>query len=92
VAVIGAGIVGTAAVRMAMGLGAEVAVLDIDQRKLSHLYDIYHGGIDTLFSNIVNLEQVVLEADLVIGAVLVPGARAPILVDRALVAGMSRAR
>lgn len=88
VAVIGAGIVGTAAVRMAVGLGAEVAVLDIDQRKLSHLYDIYHGGIDTLFSNVVNLEQVVLEADLVIGAVLLPGARAPILVDRALVSGM----
>ena len=88
VAVIGAGIVGTAAVRMATGLGAEVAVLDVDQRKLSHLYDIYHGGIDTLYSNVVNLEQAVLEADLVIGAVLVAGARAPILVDRALVSRM----
>ncbi len=88
VAVVGAGIVGTAAVRMAVGLGAEVAVLDIDQRKLSHLYDIYHGGIDTLYSNVVNLEQSVLEADLVIGAVLLPGARAPVLVDRRLVAAM----
>jgi alanine dehydrogenase len=88
VAVIGAGIVGTAAVRMATGLGAEVAVLDVDQRRLSHLYDIYHGGIDTLYSNVVNLEQAVLEADLVIGAVLLAGARAPVLVDRALVARM----
>jgi alanine dehydrogenase len=89
VTVIGAGIVGTAAVRMAAGLGAEVSVLDVDQRKLSHLYDIYHGGISTLYSNMVNLEQTVLEADLVIGAVLLPGgARAPVLVSRAMVAGM----
>jgi len=75
VTVIGAGIVGTAAVRMAVGLGAEVSVLDIDQRRLSHLYDIYHGGISTLYSNVVNLEQAVLEADLVAqmkhGAVIV---------------------
>jgi len=90
VTVIGAGIVGTAAVRMAVGLGAEVSVLDIDQRRLSHLYDIYHGGISTLYSNVVNLEQAVLEADLVIGAVLVPGARAPVLVTRDLVSQMKR--
>jgi alanine dehydrogenase len=90
VTVIGAGIVGTAAVRMAMGLGAEVSVLDIDQRRLSHLYDIYHGGISTLYSNVVNLEQAVLEADLVVGAVLVPGARAPVLVGRDLVSQMKR--
>jgi alanine dehydrogenase len=88
VTVIGAGIVGTAAVRMAAGLGAEVTVLDIDQRRLSHLYDIYHGGISTLYSNVVNLEQAVLEADIVIGAVLVPGARAPVLVGRDLVSQM----
>jgi len=88
VTVIGAGIVGTAAVRMAVGLGAEVSVLDLDQRRLSHLYDIYHGGISTLYSNSVNLEQAVLGADMVIGAVLRPGARAPRLVTRELVAGM----
>ena len=90
VVVIGAGIVGTAAVRMAVGLGAELTVLDIDQRRLSHLYDIYHGGISTLYSNVVNLEQSVLEADIVIGAVLVPGARAPVLVTRELVSQMKR--
>jgi alanine dehydrogenase len=90
VTVIGAGIVGTAAVRMAAGLGAELAVLDVDQRRLSHLYDIYQGGISTLYSNVVNLEQSVIEADIVIGAVLVPGARAPILVTRELVSQMKR--
>jgi alanine dehydrogenase len=88
VTVIGAGIVGTAAVRMAIGLGAEVSVLDIDQRRLSHLYDIYHGSISTLYSNMVNLEQAVHEADLLIGAVLKPGARSPTLVSRAMVASM----
>lgn len=85
VTVIGGGIVGTAAVRMAAGLGAEVSVLDIDQRRLSHLYDIYHGRISTLYSNHVNLEHAVLEADIVIGAVLQPGARAPVLVTRDMV-------
>lgn len=88
VTVIGAGIVGTAAVRMAVGLGAEVSVLDLDQRRLSHLYDIYHGGINTLYSNMVNLEREVLSADIVIGAVLRPGARAPTLVSRQLVSEM----
>ncbi|MBW2282587.1 MAG: alanine dehydrogenase [Deltaproteobacteria bacterium] len=88
VTVLGAGIVGTAAVRMATGLGAEVSVLDIDQRRLSHLYDIYHGSINTLYSNSVNVEQSVLRADIVVGAVLKPGERAPVLVSRALVSGM----
>ena len=90
VTVIGAGIVGTAAVRMASGLGAEVSVLDIDQRRLSHLYDIYHGGINTLYSNLVNLERSVTQADIVIGAVLKPGARAPRLVSRELVSRMRK--
>ena len=90
VTVIGGGIVGTAAVRMATGLGAEVSVLDIDQRRLSHLYDIYHGRISTLYSNTVHLEQTVQEADIVIGAVLRPGARAPVLVNREMVATMAK--
>ena len=89
VTVIGAGVVGTAAVRMAVGLGAEVSVLDIDQRRLSHLHDIYHGGINTLYSNAVHLEKTVPEADIVIGAVLRPGARAPVLVTRKMVAAMA---
>ncbi len=89
VTIVGAGIVGTAAVRVAVGLGAEVTVLDIDQRRLSHLYDIYHGGISTLYSNIVNLEQAVHEADLVVGAVLRAGARSPVLVTHDMVRHMS---
>ena len=88
VTVVGAGIVGTAAVRTAVGLGAEVSVLDIDQRRLSHLYDIYHGSINTLYSNHVNLEAAVCGADIVVGAVLATGARAPVLVTRDLVRAM----
>ena len=88
VTVIGAGIVGTAAVRMAAGLGAELSVLDIDQRRLSHLYDIYRGGINTLYSNNVNLEHSLLQADIVIGAVLSAGARAPVVVSAQQVAAM----
>ena len=88
VTVIGAGIVGTAAVRMAAGLGAEVSVLDIDQRRLSHLYDIYHGSINTLYSSHVNLERSVLQADIVIGAVLSAGGRAPVVVSAEQVAQM----
>jgi alanine dehydrogenase len=90
VAILGAGIVGTAAVRVATGLGAEVDVLDIDQRRLSHLYDIYQGGISTLYSNSVSIERSVLDADLLIGAVLRTGARAPRLVGRALVGRMKQ--
>jgi alanine dehydrogenase len=89
VTVIGAGIVGTAAVRVAVGLGAEVEVLDLDHRRLASLYDIYHGKLSTLYSNEANIERAVLEADIVVGAVLVPGARAPVLVTRDLVRRMN---
>jgi len=88
VIVIGAGIVGSAAVRMAYGLGAEVSVLDVDVRRLAHLHDLYHGGIHTLYSNSTNIEQAVAEADLVIGGVLLAGKRAPMLVTRQFVRGM----
>lgn len=88
VAVLGAGIVGTAAVRTAVGLGAHVDVLDIDHRRLSHLYDIYRGGISTIYSNAANIERAALEADILIGAVLLPGARAPLLVPEELVRRM----
>jgi alanine dehydrogenase len=88
VTILGAGIVGTAAVRVASGLGAELEVLDVDQRRLSHLYDIYQGGISTIYSNPHSIERSVLEADLLIGAVLVAGRRAPVLVRRELVRRM----
>ncbi|MFQ5699543.1 MAG: alanine dehydrogenase [Myxococcota bacterium] len=89
VTILGAGVVGTAAVRIAYGLGADVTVLDLDHRRLAHLYDIYHGELHTLFSNPGNLERSVTQADLVIGAVLVPGARAPVLVSREWVSRMN---
>ncbi len=88
VVVIGGGIVGTAAVRVAVGFGAEVNVLDVDHRRLASLYDIYRGELGTLYSNAANIERAVLEADLVVGAVLLPGARAPRLVSEALVSRM----
>jgi alanine dehydrogenase len=90
VVVIGGGIVGTAAVRVAVGLGAEVEVLDIDHSRLSALYDIYRGELSTLYSNVANIERAVLDADLVVGAVLVTGARAPILVGSDLVERMKK--
>ncbi|MEE8558304.1 MAG: alanine dehydrogenase [Myxococcota bacterium] len=90
VCILGAGVVGTAAVRVAVGLGAEVEVLDIDHRRLAWLYDLYRGEIGTLHSNPASVERAVREADLLVGAVLRPGARASVLVDRALVGRMRR--
>ena len=74
---IGAGIVGINAVRVAHALGAEVDVLDVDLRRLTYVYDIFAGELNTLFSNRANIERSVLESDLVIGAVYVHGRRAP---------------
>jgi len=89
VSVIGAGIVGINAVRVAHALGAEVDVLDVDLRRLTYLYDIFAGELNTLFSNRANIERSVLESDLVIGAVYVHGRRAPILVPEKIVQRMT---
>ncbi|MBN9098529.1 MULTISPECIES: alanine dehydrogenase [unclassified Pseudonocardia] len=88
VVVIGAGVSGQHAVAMAVGLGADVTVLDLDVAKLRHLDERYAGRVRTLVSNAHELEKACLEADLVIGAVLVPGARAPRLVSNELVSRM----
>jgi alanine dehydrogenase len=88
VAVIGAGIVGINAVRVAHALGAEVTVLDVDLKRLTYLYDLFHGEIGTLYSNRVNLQRVVAESDLLVGAVYLRGRRAPILVTDAMVRTM----
>jgi alanine dehydrogenase len=88
VTVVGGGIVGANAVRIAMGLGAHVTVLDISQKTLAYLDDIYEGRIETLYSDPHTIEASVVQADLVIGAVLVAGARAPRLVTEAMVAQM----
>jgi alanine dehydrogenase len=82
VVVVGAGNCGAHAVRVAAGMGARVTVLDVDSSKLEALDAEYRGRIVTLVSNAVNLGQAVADADLLVGAVLVPAAKAPIVVTR----------
>lgn len=88
VAVIGGGVVGLNATKMAVGLGAQVTVLDISAKRLGYLDDLYNGRVVTLMSNEYNIEKAVREADLVVGAVLIPGARAPKLVKEYMVKQM----
>lgn len=88
VAILGAGTVGTNAARVAVGMGAQVTVVDINHDRLQYLDDIYHGALQTRASNEYNIEEVVYDADLVIGAVLIPGGRAPWLVTRAMLKEM----
>lgn len=88
VVVLGAGTVGSNAVRIAVGMGADVTVLDIDPARLAVLDDHYGNHILTLISNSQNIEDEVRRADLVVGAVLIPGGRTPQLVTEALVAKM----
>jgi len=90
VVVIGAGVSGQNATAIAVGMGARVTVLDKDADKLRDLDFRYHGRVQTVYSTAYALEQAVLDADLVIGAVLVPGARAPRLVSNELVARMKK--
>lgn len=89
VVVLGGGTAGSNAVRIAVGMGAEVTVLDIDPDRLVDLDGRYGNRIRTLASNSQNIEEELLRADLLIGAVLVAGARAPRLVSRDLVARMA---
>jgi alanine dehydrogenase len=88
VVILGGGIVGTEAARMAVGMGAQVTMLDVNVDRLSYLETIFGSRVTYLYSNAHNIETVVRTADLVIGAVLIPGKRPPILVSRALVAQM----
>ncbi len=90
VVVLGGGVAGSHAAKMALGLGAVVTILDIDPKRLEYLDNIFSGRLITLMSNIDNIEESVSKADLVIGAVLVPGAKAPKLVTRSTVSKMSR--
>jgi alanine dehydrogenase len=86
--IIGAGVAGMNAAMIALGMQAEVLLLDRDIAKLRQADAIYHGHMQTIASNQYEIERAVLDADLVIGAVLVPGARAPKLVSNDLVSGM----
>lgn len=85
VVVLGAGVVGSHAVQMAVGLGARVTVLDKNVDRLRSLDALYGNRLTTLYSTAHSLEEAVLEADLVIGGVLIPGAAAPKLVTRSMV-------
>ncbi|MCW1250476.1 alanine dehydrogenase [Acaricomes phytoseiuli] len=88
VVVLGAGVAGTNAATMALGLGAEVSILDININRLRELDAIHQGRLKTIASNALEIEKSLLEADLVIGSVLIPGAKAPKLVKNSLVARM----
>lgn len=90
VAIIGGGVVGTNAARMAMGLEAHVTVLDKSLDRLRLLDQQFGRRLNTVYANVETIEQAVLEADLVIGAVLVPGAEAPKVVSRELVGRMKK--
>ncbi|MBA4356806.1 MAG: alanine dehydrogenase [Desulfovibrio sp.] len=88
VAIIGGGVVGTNAAKIAVGLGARVTVFDVNHARMQYLDDIFSSRIVTMTSSEPNLRAAVREADLVIGAVLVPGAKAPRLVTREMVGTM----
>ncbi|OKP98939.1 alanine dehydrogenase [Paenibacillus sp. P46E] len=89
VVIVGGGIVGTNAAKVALGLGARVTVLDVNATRLRVLDDIFDGRLVTLMSDSYHIEQTVRKADLLIGAVLIPGARAPKLVKEYMVQQMA---
>ncbi|OFZ80013.1 MAG: alanine dehydrogenase [Bdellovibrionales bacterium RIFOXYD1_FULL_55_31] len=88
VVVLGGGVVGVNAAKMAAGLGAKVTIMDVNVARLDYLADIFGSDVSTLYSNSEQIERTVTRADLVIGAVLVPGAKAPKLVTREMVSKM----
>ncbi|WP_281658558.1 alanine dehydrogenase [Halobacillus sp. Cin3] len=88
VVIIGGGIVGTNAAKIAIGLGAQVTILDLNPTRLRELDDQFGSDIQTLMSNPYNIAESVKDADLVIGAVLIPGAKAPKLVSEDMVKSM----
>ena len=90
VAIIGAGVVGTHALQMAVGMGARVTVLDKSVDRLRQLDLIFGNRINTVYSNAHSVEEAVLDADLVVGGVLVPGAAAPKLVTRDMISRMKK--
>lgn len=88
VCILGAGVVGTNAAQMAVGMGANVTMLDIDANRLAYLDQVLHGRFSTLSANPLNIAEAVKRADLFIGAVLVKGAKAPQLVTREMISQM----
>jgi alanine dehydrogenase len=88
VVIIGGGVVGINSAKMAVGLGASVTVLDTNTARLAYLDDVFGNNVSTLMSNPENIAMAVRDADLVVGAVLITGAKAPMLVSRKEVASM----
>ncbi|WP_027184431.1 alanine dehydrogenase [Desulfovibrio inopinatus] len=88
ITIIGGGVVGINAAKIAVGLGAQVTILDVNQGRLAYLDDIFGNGITTLMSNKHTMAEVVANSNLVVGAVLIPGAKAPHLVTREMIASM----
>lgn len=88
VTILGGGVVGINAAKMAVGLGAKVTILDVNVDRLDYLNDIFGNNIHTLYSNNEQIEKSVIESDLVISAILVPGAKAPKLVTRNMISRM----
>lgn len=89
VVIIGGGIVGINAAKMAVGLGARVTILDVSVERLTHIHDVLSTRVVTLMSNSYNVSKSVAEADLVIGAVLIPGAKAPKIVTENMIMNMN---
>jgi alanine dehydrogenase len=90
VVILGAGIVGANAARVAVGMGAQVTVLDVNHNRLKYLDDIFRGQLMTRMSDALNIKELVYQADLVIGAVLIPGGRAPWLITKDMLPHMRR--
>ena len=88
VLVLGGGVVGTEAAKMAAGLGADVTIMDINLKRLRYLADVMPANVTTLMSNKYHIQEAIKEADLVIGAVLIPGAKAPHLIKREMLKDM----
>ncbi|XXF75083.1 alanine dehydrogenase [Myxococcaceae bacterium GXIMD 01537] len=89
VAIIGGGVVGLCAAKVAVGMGAEVTILDVNLERLTYLDDVFLGRVATLASDSESISRSVREADLVVGAVLIPGGKAPKLVSEALIREMT---
>lgn len=88
VLILGGGIVGTQAAKMAAGLGAQVTILDINLSRLRYLADVMPANVTTMFSNTYNIKKLIKNHDLVVGAVLIPGAKAPNLITREMLKDM----
>ncbi len=89
VLILGGGIVGTQAAKMAAGLGADVTILDINLQRLRELADIMPANVSTIFSNEYNIRSLIKTSDLIVGAVLIPGAKAPNLITRGMLKDMN---